>query len=174
MSDRLPANKSEFQDHLRDAWAQLQQTLDALTEEQMTERTGAVGWTVKDHLAHLVTWEQGIIALLRHEPRYPAMGTDLETVRDKNEDALNEILRAPSESTAAAEVRDGLRQTHEAFVEVVDSVEPDDLLKTYSHYQPDELGEDSGEPVLRWVIGNSSGHYLEHLPWIRALSGEGD
>ena len=83
---------------MRDAWSQLQQTLDSLTEEQMTERTDAAGWTVKDHLAHLIPWEQGMIALLKHEPRYAAMGVDVR--KHEDEDELNEILRAPYRSAS--------------------------------------------------------------------------
>lgn len=173
MTADSPTNKAEFQEHLRDAWAQLQEILDSLTEAQMTERTDQVGWTVKDHVAHLVTWEQGIIALLKHEPRYPAIGLDMAVVADRDEDELNQILRAQHASATLPEVRDRLRETHEKLVGVIASLGPDDLLKTYSQYQPDELGDDSGEPVLRWVIGNSGGHYLEHLPWIKQLSGEG-
>jgi uncharacterized protein (TIGR03083 family) len=171
MSGDFPANKAEFQEQLRDAWAQLQQTLDSLTEAQMTEGTDAAGWTVKDHLAHLIPWEQGMIALLKHQPRYAAMGVDLETVQSNDEGELNRILRAQHASASLAEVREHLRQTHEELSTFVESLQPDDLLKTYSHYQPDESDDDSGEPVLRWVVGNSSGHYLEHLPWIRKLSG---
>ena len=172
MTDDFPTNKAQFEDHLRDAWAQLQQTLDALTEDQMTERTDAASWTVKDHLAHLLVWEQGIIALLRREPRYEAMGVDLQTAQRMNEGGwLNQILRAQHQSATLADVRDRLRKTHEELVAIVASMEPGDLLKTYAHYQPDEPGDDSGEPVLRWVVGNSSGHYLEHLPWIQRLSG---
>ena len=179
MSAEFPETKAEFQQQLTDAWSQLQQMLDSLTEEQMTERTDAAGWTVKDHLAHLIPWERGMIALLKHEPRYPAMGVDVAQHEDDlrspqwREDELNEILRAPYRSASLSDVRDRLRETHEALSALVESLGPDDLLKTYSHYQPDEPGEDSGEPVLRWVVGNSSGHYLEHLPWIRALSSEG-
>ena len=44
-----------------------------------------------------------------------------------------------------------------------------DLRKTYSHYQPDEPGEDSGEPIMRWVAGNTYEHYAEHQEWIEAL-----
>src|SRR5687767_12718515 len=98
MDTGFPTNKAAFEQQLRNAWAQLQQTLDSLTEHQMTERTDAAGWTVKDHLAHLVTWEQGIIALLRRQPRYPAMGLDAETVQAKDEDELNQILRAQHQS----------------------------------------------------------------------------
>jgi uncharacterized protein (TIGR03083 family) len=171
MAPDFPTNKAEFQEQLRDAWAQLEQTLDSLTEEQMTERTDAAGWTVKDHLAHLIPWERGMIALLKHQPRYPAMGVDVQTVQSNDEGELNRILRAQQASASLADVRERLRQTHEEITAVVASLQPDDLLKSYSHYQPDEPGEDSGEPVLRWVVGNSSWHYLEHLPWIQKLSG---
>ena len=174
MSAEWPESKAGFQQQLADSWSQLQQTLDSLNEAQMTERTDAAGWTVKDHLAHLVVWEQGIIALLKREPRYEAMGVDVETVKRMNEfGVLNQILRAQHQSATLADVRDRLRKTHEELVATVASMEPGDLLKTYSHYQPDEPGDDSGEPVLRWVVGNSSGHYLEHLPWINKLASEG-
>jgi hypothetical protein len=174
MSAEWPESKAEFQAQLRDAWAQLQGTLDSLSEEQMTESLDEVGWTVKDHLAHLIPWERGMIALLKHEPRYAAMGLDAKTVEDRDEDELNAILREQHESATLAQVRERLRETHEELAAVVDSLGPDDLLRGYSHYQPDEPGEDSGEPVLRWVIGNSSGHYLEHLPWITQLARGGD
>jgi uncharacterized protein (TIGR03083 family) len=168
-----PTNKAEFQKHLLDAWAQLQHTLDSLNDEQMTERTDAGGWTVKDHIAHLIPWERGMIALLKKEPRYEAMGLDAQTVKSNDEGELNRMLRAQLETAPLAEVREQLRTTHEALAALIDSLGADDLLKPYSHYQPDEPGDDRGEPVLNWVVGNSSGHYLEHLPWIRQLAGTG-
>ena len=171
MAGDFPTNKAEFQEQLRDAWAQLQQTLDSLNDEQMTGRTDAAGWTVKDHLAHLIPWERGMIALLKYEPRYAAMGVDV--AQHEDEDELNETLRAPYRSTSLTEVRERLRETHEALTALVESLQPNDLLKTYSHYQPDEPCDDWGDPVLRWVVGNSSGHYLEHLPWIQRLASEG-
>jgi hypothetical protein len=169
MSAEWPESTAEFQQQLADAWSQLQQTLDSLSEEQMTQRSDSVGWTVKDHLAHLIPWEQGMIALLKHEPRYAAMGVDV--TQHEDEDQLNEVLRAPYRSKSLSEVRDRLRQTHEEMSSLIESLGPDDLFKTYSHYQPDEPGDDRGDPVLRWVVGNSSGHYLEHLPWIQRLAG---
>lgn|SRR3990172_6012073 len=173
MTTGWPPNKGEFEQHLRDSWTQLQQTLDSLTQEQMTERTDAAGWTVKDHLAHLIPWERGMIALLKHQPRYPTMGVELETVQSNDEGELNRILRSQQASASLADVRERLRQTHEELSALVESLQPDDLLKTYSQYQPGEPGDDTGEPVLRWVVGNSSGHYLEHLPWIQRLAGGG-
>jgi hypothetical protein len=171
MSAEWPESKAEFQQQLADAWSQLQKTLDSLSEEQMTQRADVVGWTVKDHLAHLIPWEQGMIALLKHEPRYAAMGVDVSQHDD--EDQLNESLREPFRSKSLSEVRQQLSETHGEMSALIESLGPDDLFKGYSHYQPDEPGEDRGEPVLRWVVGNSSGHYLEHLPWIRKIAGAG-
>jgi hypothetical protein len=170
-----PANKAEFEEQLQQSWSELQGTLDGFSKEQMTQRTDHVGWTVKDHLSHLVSWERGIIALLRRRPRWEAMGVDLATATTRlnpnTEDELNQIMRDAAQSLSLAEVREQLSQTHDELADLVDSMEAEDLLKTYSHYAPDEPGNDSGAPVLGWVVGNSSAHYEEHLPWIREIAG---
>ena len=69
------------------------------------------------------------------------MGVDV--AQHKDEDELNEILRAPYRSASLTDIRDGLRETHEALTALVESLGPDDLFKTYSHYQPDEPGNDT-------------------------------
>jgi hypothetical protein len=163
-------NKSEFMAYLHQSWTELQQTLNALSDEQMTTLKDHVGWTIKDHLSHLIAWERGIVALLQYQPRYPAMGIDLATLEGKNEDEENEILRKQFETHSLAEVRAALQQTHEALVAVLNSLSDEDLLKPYAHYQPNEPGKDEGRPIYGWVMGNSAGHYAEHLPWIKALA----
>jgi hypothetical protein len=156
----------------------LQHTLDGFSDEQMTERTDAVGWTVKDHLAHLFVWEEGITALLRREPRWEAMGVDMELAQsrlvEKTEDALNQVMRDRMQELSLAEVRERLRRSHEELAVLVESMDADDVLRGYSHFAPDEPGEETGRPVLGWVVGNSSEHYREHLPWMRAIAGGGD
>jgi hypothetical protein len=174
MTGEEPANKDEFLHHLNRAWIRLEQTLDTYSEEQMTERTDQVGWTVKDHLAHLVSWEEGIIALLRKEPRWEAMGVTpalAETrLEDDNEDQLNQHLRDQMQTLSLGEVRERLRAANAELTSVVEAMDAEELLKGYSHFAPDEPGEETGRPVLGWVVGNSSGHYDEHLPWIQELA----
>lgn len=172
MSNQWPTNKSELQQHLHQSWVELQQALDSLSDEQMTALKDQAGWTIKDHLAHLIPWEQGIIAMLRRQPRYEAMGLDPAVVRTKSEDELNDILQKQYQSRSLSEVRDTLRRTHEELLATIDALSDADLHKTYSYYQPQEPGEDSGQPILRWVVGNSSGHYREHLPWIQAIAAQ--
>lgn len=170
-----PVNKAEFQDQLQQSWSELQRTLDAFSEEQMTERTDQVGWTVKDHLGHLVSWEEGIIALLRREPRWEAMGVDMELAEsrlvEETEDALNQVLRDQMQGLSLRGVRQRLTAANEELTALVQSMDAGDLLRGYSHFAPDEPGEETGRPVLDWVDGNSSSHYREHLPWMREIAG---
>jgi hypothetical protein len=174
MTGSDPENKDQFIEHLAQAWAELQQTLEGYTEEQMTQRTDQVGWSVKDHLGHLVTWEEGITALLRRQPRWEAMGVDVALAETRlnplTEDELNKVMRDQMQALSLAEVRDRLRSTNEALRSQVESMDDEALLRGYSYFAPDETGEETGRPVLGWVVGNSSGHYLEHLPWIREIA----
>lgn len=174
MSENIPANKAAFLEHLRQAWTQLEQTLDGFSEEQMTERQDQVGWTVKDHLGHLIAWEEGIIALLRRQSRWEAMGVTAalaETrLADDTEDELNQHMRDQMQDLSLEEARERLRAANAELRSVVEAMDADELLRGYSHFAPDEPGEETGRPVLAWVVGNSSGHYEEHLPWIRAIA----
>jgi hypothetical protein len=174
VTDEDPANKDEFLDQLERAWTELQATLDGFSDEQMTQRTDQVGWTVKDHLAHLVVWEEGITALLRREPRWEAMGVTTAQAETRlepmTEDELNQVMRDRMQGLSLAEVRERLRSAHEALESQVESMDGEELLRGYSHFAPDEPGEETGSPVLGWVDGNSAAHYREHLPWIRGIA----
>ena len=39
------------------------------------------GWSAKDHLYHLATWDLYLIAVLEREPRLPAIGVDADPRR---------------------------------------------------------------------------------------------
>lgn len=143
----------------------LDEALAGLSEGQMT-RVGREGWAVKDHLAHLAAWAQGIAALLRGEPRWAAMGLDEATMGD--EEAINEALHQQGRALTLAEARTTFDAAHEGLHAAVAALDDADLLRPYSDF----LGEPSGDdvrPIVGWIVGNSFGHYDEHLPWIEAL-----
>lgn len=176
MTDRkpqpLPKNKTEVAAHLERARSALEQTIGALSEAQLVAPGPYEGWSVKDHLAHLATWEAGLAALLRKQDRYAAMGVDdidKETALSSDADALNAIIYARTKDGSPAEVRGALRDAQEQLREALATLSDDDLWQTYSHYQPHEPGEDSGAPILRWIAGNGYDHYAEHQRWIEEL-----
>ena len=160
---------SEVLDRMERARSALKQTYAHLDDAQMIVPGADGGWSVKDHLAHLATWEGGIAALLRREPRWAAMGLDDETVRQNDEVGVNAIIDRRNKDRALPDVLADFEQAHRDLLAALAQLTFDDLRKTYSYYQPDEPGMDSGRPILAWIAGNTDEHYEEHEDWVRAV-----
>jgi uncharacterized protein (TIGR03083 family) len=161
--------KQQLLDSLAKATPQLEAFLDALTPEQWSHPSDAAGWAVKDHVAHLAVWQDGITALLRYQPRWPAMGLSSEFVESNAIDTINDAVFQQHKDESPAEVRAMFNASSARFLTVLGELSDDDLHQTYSHYQPFDTNTDSGAPILNWVVGNTSEHFMEHLPWMRAI-----
>jgi Protein of unknown function (DUF1706) len=129
--------------------------------------TGADGWAVKDHLAHIAAWEQSLVALFAGTDRAAAMGV---TETEGGTDALNDQIwklhrdRTPEETLAY------LRQTHEALMKRLSGMSDADLELSYNHYQPNDPRDPSDDrPAVDWVASNTWEHYAEHVAWIQAM-----
>ena len=169
-SSAEPRDMPGLFDRFEQARSALKQTYGHLSDTQMIAPGADGGWSVKDHLAHLTTWEAGIAALLRREPRCAAMGLDDAIVRQTDEAGVNAIIDRHNKDRALPDVLADFEQTHRDLLAALGQLTFDDLLKTYSHYQPVEPGEDSGRPILAWIAGNTYEHYEEHANWIRAVA----
>jgi uncharacterized damage-inducible protein DinB len=167
--ETLPRDKNELLQRIAAARAALASAIGVLSDEQFVAPGPQDGWSVKDHLAHLAVWERGIAALLGRRPRYEAMGLDLETYLGNDEESLNAIIYGRNKDRPPAEVRGALEEAERALDTALAPLADADLFRTYSHYQPDEPGEDSGAPVLGWIADNSYEHYAEHQAWIETL-----
>jgi steroid delta-isomerase-like uncharacterized protein len=161
--------KQQLLDSLIKARMQVEAFVASLTREQLTQPRDAAGWAVKDHLAHLAVWQNGMTALLRHQARWEAMGFHDDSFRSLEIDELNDAIFQQHKDKPVDQVLAMFADTHTRFMIVLDALSDEDLHKIYSHYQPDEPGEDSGEPILNWVVGNTSHHFMEHLPWMQQI-----
>ena len=168
-SEALPRDRAELLERIQRTRAALERTIGQLSETQLAAPGAASGWSVKDHLAHLAVWEVSLTALLQRRPRYAAMEVD-EATYLRGADAINEVVYQRNKDRSLAEVLAAFRQAHDQLLDALGGLTDADLLKTYSHYQPDEPGEDSGEPILKWVAGNTYEHYAEHHAWLQALA----
>lgn len=162
-------SKSELLRSIEETRAQLTAFAHSLTPDQLTDLRDAAGWSVKDHLAHLAAWQNGITALLQHQPRWEAMGLPFDYVSQHEIDSVNAVIFQRHKDKSLDEVMMLFNNAHASFMLALDKLSDDDLRNTYSHYQPDEPGEDSGAPILNWVVNNSSAHFAEHLPWVQAI-----
>jgi len=143
--------------------------IDSLSDADVTRLHDAQGWTTKDHLVHLALWQNGITALLHHQPRWTTMGLTYEEFRDgENSDTLNAILQPKYVHMTAQAVRQFVQDSQDALDATLASLSTEDLLKSYSFYQADD--PDNTTFVVAYVIGNTAGHYEEHLTWIRGIA----
>lgn len=164
----LPRNKAELVERMEQAYSALMQTIDQVSDAELTS-PGPEGWSAKDHLAHLAVWELGMVALLQRQPRFAAMGVDESTYLNEEMDDLNRIFYQRHKERPLVEVVAGLQQVHRWMLDELKNLEDADLFKTYSHYQPNEPGEESGDPIMGWIVGNTYEHYAEHQAFIQAV-----
>lgn len=137
-------NREQLVERLDKAWRALQESYAGLSDADL-QRAGVIaeGWSVKDALAHVTTWEQEalkylpLIARGEKPPRYKDLYGGLN---EFNERKLREKRALPLDSVLRA-----LEDTHQQLMAVVAQA-PEELftrdtpwrhrlrLDTYSHY----------------------------------------
>ncbi|MCA9904336.1 MAG: heme-binding protein [Anaerolineae bacterium] len=164
----LRISKTELLQRIERGWHELLGFLSTLDDAQRTQKTDAVGWTVKDHVVHIAMWEDSINALLAHELRSARMGIDEATWTSGDFDKINAMIQQRSQAMSWDEVMHMLRNIHTECLTKLAACSDDDLYAGYKAFQPDAT---SDLPIIRWIIGNSYEHYAEHIPWMQAIAG---
>jgi hypothetical protein len=144
MKERIET-KSDLIDALNEAQEQLESFLNTLTTEQMTNAQDAAGW--------------------------PAMGLTDEFVQqhEGDYDAINQRVITPYRDKPADTILALRMESDTQFRQTLDGLSDEQLRRPYSHYQPNEPGEETDEPIMNWVAANSALHIIEHLPWMKRI-----
>lgn len=127
------------------------------------------GWSPKDHVAHLAMWRRSLLALLDGLSRPQAIGLDDQQEEALDTDGINALLFERNRDRPLDEVVADLRDIQARVRERLASMTDADLLRAYSHYQPND-GEFNPRPVIGWIAGNTFGHDEEHLPVLEAAA----
>ncbi len=167
MANEKVMSKTELLTKMQDGWRDFSVYLKTLTEAQMTTPRDAVGWTIKDHLVHIVVWENGISGFLNRESRAETMGIDEATLESTDFDMSNAVIWAQHKDEPLSDVLDSLREAHERLLAHVKLLSDEDLTRSRRFWQPDS---ESDNPVIRLIMGDSYEHYEEHQPWIDAIA----
>src|SRR5436190_7791164 len=138
MADERPKTKAQLMSELDRTWPVLNDVLDNLTDEQMTNIRDPEGWAIKDHINHMAAWEQSVVAMLQGRPRYEGLGVDKKLYEEGNDDDINAVIQRGTKDLTAAISRAQLEEAHEQFLKLLEPMTDEDLLKPYSHYLPDE------------------------------------
>ena len=147
-------------------WRELNALIDSLGPSGLL-LTGADGWAVKDHLAHIAAWEASLDALFDGSDRAAAMGV---AESEGGTDALNDQIWKRNRDRTPDEALAYFRSTHEALVKRLATLSDADLALSYNHYQPNDPRDPADDrPAVEWVAGNTWEHYAEHIQWISQL-----
>lgn len=165
-----PGNKTELMARIHQSRSALEATLNSLSHDQLV-KAGSSGWSIKDHLAHLATWELGIAELLRRRPRFAAMQVEEAVAQGKSEEEINALIYKHHANLSLAEVMDQFQEAHRQLLDALYALDDQDLLRPYASFVP-EGGEDPQDPVVHWIVGNTYPHFDEHLGYIKTLLSE--
>lgn len=163
---------AELLSRLHESWESLQAFIQPLTDDQLVQRTDAAGWTVKDHLMHLAVWEDGFLAVLDGDDRRERMGVapevwHPETWATEGFDDLNGAIQQLHRDKPLSDVLAMLETIHQRLVAKVEAFSDADLMRPYKDFAP---ASTSDSPVIWSIVGNSYGHYGDHIPWMDAIA----
>ena len=152
----LPGNKKELMFAIEREWKLLLALAETLTDEQMTTADSG-GWSPKDNLAHLAEWLNILMGCdMDKRPSHEVMGVAEEVTKEGNMEVINQVLFERNKNRQRGEVLQGLKQTYASLIAKLESMSFEDLLK------PRDANDPEKRPLLLWVLGDTTEHFLEH------------
>ena len=124
------------------------------------------GWSAKDHLYHLGTWDLYLIAVLEGEPRVPALGVDIDPRAPF--DDVNAIFFEPGKDLPLAQGLGFFRGNRSHIMELVRGLSDADLARPVSDIQPADPPPPGGS-LRVWIEAITFEHDREHGEWMREL-----
>jgi hypothetical protein len=149
---------------IRESRAAFEAAVARLTPEQFLAESDD-GWSAKDVLAHVATWEQGTTAMIGGESRPEAMGIvgDPETM---DLDSINRQIFEMHRDRPAVEVMAMAREAHARLLAALTTIGDDDLQRPIR-----DVGGGSGpvqeSPLIRSIVSDTYEHYDDHLQSLR-------
>lgn len=159
-------SKAQLMTKFERAWNALQVTLGEADDTDLTTKTDAAGWTSKDHLAHLASWANSVLVMVRDgRPQWEGLGVEQKLYESGNIDEINEVVRQQSADLSLKKVKTQLTGIHEELIRVVDALSERELMQPCSSFVD---GAQDIE-VIQKLNGNGPDHYDEHWGYISEI-----
>ena len=164
-----PQTIAELTAQIIQAKGEIDTFLNTLTDAQKEERGIITRYAIKDHLAHLAVWEQGIITLLNGQSRWATMKLDADYVDAPSThfDDLNAIIFIYHKSLSYSEAYQLFETNHTTMLAKLYTMKDADLHVPENRYREKGGDEPEGLPNGVRIMWNTYEHYEEHLPWMR-------
>jgi hypothetical protein len=165
VSTELPADKEALLARIQQSRASLEAQITPLSAEQLAAPGPDGGWSVKDHLYHLATWQQVQLARMQGRPEWAVVELDEATYRAAITSAedfrdINAIIERRGKDFAPDAV---LAHFRDACAQLLDEVNRWAYADLLTPVRPD------GPTVLKQLSGDSYEHDDEHLRMLRQM-----
>ena len=156
MAEAIPQSTSELLSKIETEWLALMAVVDKLTPAQMiTPDSG--GWSPKDNLAHLAAWMNFMReSHLDKKPAHEVMAMDFEAYQQLDETGINAVLFERNRARSVSDVLAELKRTYAEVIGKLKNMPFTDLMKPRRESDPEK------QPVILWVLGDTSEHFAEH------------
>jgi hypothetical protein len=156
-----PKDKQDLIQRIRDERSKLEALLGYVSEKEKLIPLGEDGWSVKDHVAHIVIWEKRLVEWLNivergEVPQQLPPGMTWDDLDRWNEQTFEE-----NRGRELTEVLDDFNRYGEEVIKAVDTISEDLLMRA------DSLTWRSGSPLWEMVAANTFWHYSEHWETIK-------
>jgi hypothetical protein len=152
----MPKDKPELMSAIEREWNLLLNVAENLTDRQMTTPDSG-GWSPKDNLAHLTEWMKILMGYhMDRRPAHEVMGVPEDVVEGWSMEVINPVLFERNKNRPRTEVMDELKRIYGQLIAKLESMSYEDLLK------PRHASDPEKRPLLLWVLGDTTSHFLEH------------
>jgi hypothetical protein len=158
-----PKNKAELLERIRADRQALDDLLASFSADEMTQPLLDDGWSLKDTMAHIVFWEQRMLAILGNAAKGEKTPSLVQPEEgDTAIDRVNAEVYAAHQHRPLSEVHADYERS---FADVLATLE---MLPEETLFDPGGYSSVIGDNVLYLIGGNTFGHYQEHIGFIGA------
>lgn len=150
MTEHAP--KAELLQRMQTGYEQFTALLAPLSEEQLTTPGVNDKWSIKDNVAHLITWQKHLIGMLtaihNKETTLP------DATSGMSEDEENEVYYQANKDRTLSDIQSEFAASYQQTRQAVELLSEEELNTP--------LEQLKDRPVWPWIVGNTFGHYEEH------------
>ncbi|MBI5962925.1 MAG: ClbS/DfsB family four-helix bundle protein [Chloroflexi bacterium] len=153
---RMPKDKPDLLSAIEREWKLLLNAAEKLTDKQMlTPDTG--GWSPKDNFAHLTEWMKVLMGYhMDHRPSHEVLGVSEDVTKGWDMGNINPVLFERNRNRSRQDVLDEMKRVYEQLTAKLESMTFEDYM------QPRHAGDPERNPLVLWIMGDTTDHFAEH------------
>jgi hypothetical protein len=167
-------NKQDILAMLNVEFNRWENLLGKMSEPQLTTRQLPSGWSIKDVMAHLMTWQKRSTArmeagLLNHNPEFPAWLDGIDPNEEEPVDQINAWIFETNRDRPWQDVYRDWRNGYLTLMELSEQI-PEDVLMESGRFS--WLGDYPLSAVLVGSLEHHDEHIDELLGWLHLDDGQ--